>query len=352
LSEKTLIIHQGALGDVILTFPAIQCLKEERNTSVVLLCKDQVGGIARALKIVDGHLPVESARFCALFSRELRHDMKGFLRDYDTIVLVGFSSEMEKGIRENHSGETCRIAPRPPAGEETHVAVHVIKQMQAEGLLRSTGNLRLQIGGFGLCKSGPLLRRKGTIQNGKPKSEQRVSLSCQGAIDERESRQPENILVIHPGSGSRRKEWPLENFIEVAVALSRRSPENVTLLIGPAEKNFLSLVREEAMGRFPIYEVEALAQVMTLMGSSRCFVGNDSGLTHMAAFMGVPTVAIFGPSSPRRWSPVGPRTKVLRGDADCVPCFEMEEANCENPKCLNEVSVEMVLEAMGYGGGN
>jgi hypothetical protein len=327
-------------------------LKEERNTSVVLLCKDQVGEIARALEIVDGHLPIEGARFCALFSRELSHDLKRFLRDYDTIVLVGFSSEMEKGIRENHRGKTCRITPRPPAGEETHVAIHVIKQMQAEGLLRNTGNLRLQIGGFGLYKSGPLLRRKSRIQNGKPRGEQRVSLPCQGAIDERESRQSGNILVIHPGSGSKRKEWPLENFIEVAVAFSRGSSEDVVLLIGPAEKDLLALAREEARGRFSVYEVEALAQVMTLMGSSRCFIGNDSGLTHMAAFIGVPTVAIFGPSSPMRWSPVGPRTKVLRGDADCVPCFEMEEANCENPRCLNEVSVEMVLEAMGYGGEN
>lgn len=319
---------------------------------MVLLCKDQVGAMARALKIVDGHLPIEHARFCALFSHELCHDMKGFLADYDTIVLVGFSSEMEKGIRENHSGKTCRIAPRPPAGEESHVAIHVIKQMRVEGLLRNTGNLRLQIGGFGLYKSSPSVRRMTTIQNGNPKGDQRVLISYQGAIDQRETRQSGNIVVIHPGSGSRRKEWPLENFIEMAAALSRRRSEDVAFLIGPAETDLLSPVMEQAKGRFSVHQMETLSQVMALMKISKCFVGNDSGLTHLAAYMGVPTVAIFGPSSPRRWSPVGPRTKILRGNGDCVPCFEMEEANCEDPRCLNEVSMEMVLKAMGYGVGN
>jgi len=73
---------------------------------------------------------------------------------------------------------------------------------------------------------------------------------------------------------------------------------------------------------------------------------HDSGVTHLVSFMNTPTIAIFGPSSAKRWAPLGGVVKILRGDVDYEPCFETENANCDNPQCLSGVTIDMVLEAM------
>jgi ADP-heptose:LPS heptosyltransferase len=69
----------------------------------------------------------------------------------------------------------------------------------------------------------------------------------------------------------------------------------------------------------------------------RALVGNDSGVTHLAALAGAPFVAIFGPSDPLRWAPRksgGGKGRVLREKTDCLPCFELESKNCDSPACL------------------
>jgi ADP-heptose:LPS heptosyltransferase len=317
--EKTLVFHQGALGDVVLSFPAIQRLKEERGMAVTLLCQDEIGRMACALNIVEDHLPIEGARFAALYSPELSHDLKALLRLYETLVLVGFPSDVEAGLRQNFRGKTFGITARPPAEEETHVAVHVIEQMEAKGLLTPRSG---SLGGEGI---GPLAFPRGNTG---------------------EKRRSRDVLLIHPGAGSRRKRWPLERFLSVAAAISQTGSTQVALVIGPAERDLLSMIRKEAGDRISVHEVERLSQVMALMGCSKCFLGNDSGLSHMAACMGIPTVTVFGPSSAKRWSPLGPSTKVLQGDVDCVPCFERQEANCEEPQCFSRVTAEAVLQAI------
>ncbi|MDY6989392.1 MAG: glycosyltransferase family 9 protein [Thermodesulfobacteriota bacterium] len=318
MSEKILVVHQGALGDVILGLPALRSLKEERDASVVLLCKDQVGRVAHEFKIVEASFPIERGRFSRLFSNDIGRDMRDFLSGYDTIVLIGLSPEVQGGLKQHYGGQICTITPRPPAEEETHVAVHIARQLQTRGLLR----------------------------HGRSRDGKRGSLFDCPAKDLGENRGTGDVVLIHPGAGSMRKRWPLENFIQVAAATRQMPLTEVAFLIGPAERDLLPLVMKQARGKFPVHEVEELSQVMALMNISRCFVGNDSGLTHLAAFKGLPTVAIFGPSSPKRWRPVGGATAVLRRDVDCVPCFELAETNCDNPQCLNGVSVEMVLEAV------
>jgi heptosyltransferase-3 len=339
MTEKILVIHQGALGDVILSFPALVSLKVERGASVDILCKDQVGRMAHEFGIVDARFPVESARFSALFSKDMNPDMRGFVSPYDTILLIGFSGDLEMAMKQHYRGQSCRITPRPPAEEQTHVAIHLTRQLQKEGLLRKVGNC-------GLGKPDLLLPRNARIQHGQSKIEQGVSLFDWPAGHEDESEPSTNRLLIHPGAGSKRKRWPLKHFVQLADAVSQMAFADVVFLLGPAETELLPLVKKEAGGGFRVCQAENLAQVTALMKASRCFVGNDSGLTHLAAFWGLPTVAIFGPSSPRRWSPVGVATQVLRGDADCLPCFELADTNCDDPHCLKGVSVDMVLEAI------
>jgi ADP-heptose:LPS heptosyltransferase len=327
MMEKILVIHQGALGDLVLNFPALVSLKQEKKASVALLCSSDPGKTAYELNVVDAHFSLESARFCSLFHEEMTPVVKEFMSDYDTIILISFSDAIESYLRQNHGGKVHKISPRPPVEEETHVALHIIRQLETKGLLAECG---LRIADCGMwTRSGACAKSK--IQN--PKSEMRD-------LPEK------NLIIMHPGAGSPRKRWPVENFIRVATIISGMNLAEVVFVVGPAESDLAPLVNARANGCFRVHEVCDLSRLMALVRQARCFVGNDSGVTHLAACMGTPTVVIFGPSSPKRWSPVGRARKVLRGAADCVPCFEMDAVNCKDPQCLNGVSVDMVLDAV------
>jgi heptosyltransferase-3 len=330
MSEEILVIHPGALGDVLLSFPALVALKGKRGTRLAMLCKDQVGKVACDLQVAAVHFPVESARFCGLFAKEMSHDMKAFIDCYDTIVSIGFSEDISHHIGQHHRGRTYGITPRPPAGEEVHVAGHITRQFEIKGLLRKSGDCR---------------RWEAKTEDGKSDVGARVSSSGHPGMEETKGLREKDLVLIHPGAGSPRKRWALDNFMTVALAMRDRNSANVVFLLGPAESDLLPLVKKQVEGKCPIHAIEDLSEVVALMKATRCFIGNDSGLAHLAAMMGVPTVAIFGPSSPKRWRPLGKAVKVLRGVADCAPCFETEKANCDAPQCLSGVSLDRVLEA-------
>jgi len=106
-----------------------------------------------------------------------------------------------------------------------------------------------------------------------------------------------NRVIIHPGSGSPAKCWP--GFEELANQL----PDSV-VLIGPCETIFqTNRPRLEGLG---------LQAVSEEIRSCRAFIGNDSGITHLAAYWGCPTIALFGPTDPRIWGPIGRRVTILR----------------------------------------
>lgn len=111
-----------------------------------------------------------------------------------------------------------------------------------------------------------------------------------------ESVKSRGTVVLHPFSGSARKNWPLQGYRELAKLL----PGPVEWLAGP-EEQLADAVRIEDLGE--------LARWLT---GARAYVGNDSGITHLAAAVGVPTVAIFGPTEPTVWSPRGENVKMVR----------------------------------------
>ena len=81
------------------------------------------------------------------------------------------------------------------------------------------------------------------------------------------------------------------------------------------------------------------------------FVGNDSGVSHLSAFLGLPTVVIFGPSDPARWAPVGNYVRIVGPntpdeDTQCKPCFEIEDGSCDTRECLEHISSTQVIKAL------
>jgi ADP-heptose:LPS heptosyltransferase len=119
---------------------------------------------------------------------------------------------------------------------------------------------------------------------------------------------PDRFLAVHPGSGSASKSWPADRFARMLDALG---VDRFLLVEGPADAEAAGGLRTrkgavDARGLAPRLLGAVLAQ-------AAAYVGNDSGVTHLAAAWGAPTVALFGPTDPGVWSPVGPRVTIVRG---------------------------------------
>ncbi len=132
---------------------------------------------------------------------------------------------------------------------------------------------------------------------------------------------PPGFLALHPGSGSPGKNWPAESFLAIATALS---PRRAWLLVqGPADAA-LSTPPEAVVAReLPLRVLGAL------LARAGLYVGNDSGVSHLAAAWGAPTLALFGPSDPEVWSPLGPRVKTLRAAGGSMTDLKVEQVRAE-----------------------
>jgi hypothetical protein len=119
---------------------------------------------------------------------------------------------------------------------------------------------------------------------------------------------PDGFLAVHPGSGSPSKSWPADRFSRLVDALAA---PRFLLVEGPADAQAAAALRAS-------HQAAVVARGLTprilgaVLARAGAFVGNDSGVSHLAAAWGAPTVALFGPTDPGVWSPVGPRVTIVR----------------------------------------
>jgi ADP-heptose:LPS heptosyltransferase len=121
-------------------------------------------------------------------------------------------------------------------------------------------------------------------------------------------------VVIHPGSGGAHKCWRLDNFLSVARILAKEGVE-VVFLFGPAEvERFDASAINEIRMLGSLLTDLPLSDVLAVLSCSRGYLGNDSGITHLAAAVGIRTVVVFGPTDPVVYAPIGPAVTILRSD--------------------------------------
>lgn len=312
-AKKLLIIHQGALGDFVLTFPALIQLKAA-FPQIDVLCQSKLAKLARKLDLVDNGYALESALFASLYADHIsRVDarVKNLLCAYDRIILFSYSRQLETMLNHISGAGVHRISPRPAPDETIHVAAYMIQRLQAAHLLAED---RPAMAYFPNRYSAPA------------------------------SEKTSSMVLLHPGSGSRKRNWPLPNFLRLAemLRLENRRPE---FLLGPAEADLAQELAPTAGRDIKRHIVSDLQQVLKLISQAGALIGNDSGISHLAAFTGLPTVAIFGPSNPEQWRPVGRAVAVVKSDLDCAPCTAYDQKNCDAQACLDAISPEMVAAA-------
>ena len=125
---------------------------------------------------------------------------------------------------------------------------------------------------------------------------------------------PAGPLVVHPGSGGREKCWPRDRFAAVIDRL-REAGRDVRVVLGEAEAERWSAAELAHWQQHHDAAVcTTLTQLLDPLDRAAAYLGNDAGPTHLAAQLGLPTTALFGPTDPRLWAPRGPAVTVLAPD--------------------------------------
>ncbi|HEY4388089.1 MAG TPA: glycosyltransferase family 9 protein [Ktedonobacteraceae bacterium] len=284
--KRVLVMRPGALGDALLVFPVIQALRrryavEKSKIEVTLVSHPAIRELARTWDVAERTDDYGAVIWSELFSptgiRSPR--LREELAQID--LAICWLRDSEGLVERNLRMAGCRqvvIAPGRPA-EETHK--HIVRYLG-------------QTLGLEVDERAQFTLASGLIPDQQEKNEGR------------------RVVAIHPGSGGERKCWPLEKFVEVIDELRRREIA-VLLLSGPAEQERieqLSRLLGQAKG-LRMLENAPLLEVCQELQQCCCYLGNDAGMTHLAALLGMPTLVLFGPSDPRMWRPVGVRVSVI-----------------------------------------
>jgi ADP-heptose:LPS heptosyltransferase len=178
----------------------------------------------------------------------------------------------------------------PPDGTKGPVSCFISKQLRACGWETQEVSLRLD----------PLAEAVSRME---------VVLSGKGVARE------DSFLVLHAGSGGRKKIWPFAGWRMLLTQRVREWPVKLVTVLGPADdpvRDFVHEMEEEAGLR--VIEGLDLPLLAALLARASAYLGHDSGVTHLAAAMGTQTLALFGPTSPEIWAPVGENVRVMRLD--------------------------------------
>ena len=313
--KDILVWHQGALGDLLLSLPAVYSIKKYFASSRLhLISRTDLAGVIVASGIADEVSSNEKAMYADFFREDsLPATASEFLRKMHAAFV--FMKRKDKAFMKNLRKHVpfCRsVSTVPQQGERVHVASFQLGELQREGI-SSSGTPRLRV-------APPV-----GIGGGRP------------------------IVTIHPGSGGKWKRWDLRGFVDVMDALAKIGPYRFLVLLGPAERG----MREEC-GRListrnipaDIVSDRPIPYIASLLAMSSLFVGSDSGITHLASMIGTPSVAVFGPTDPALWGPLGPGVRIVKSGCTCFPCSEAASLSCpEGLRCLKDVKPQDVLKA-------
>ena len=153
------------------------------------------------------------------------------------------------------------------------------------------------------------------------------------------------IALIHPAAAFATKQWATENFARVAESLAERGLTPVAIA-GPNEQEIIKTLRDAASVSIASLDL-SLPEVAALAARSQIFVGNDSGIAHIAAAVGTPSVVIFGSSNIAHWHPWNKAAaEVVYEELPCQPCHGYYCEKFPQPECILRVPVERVLTAI------
>jgi ADP-heptose:LPS heptosyltransferase len=296
MSERILAVHPGALGDVVLLGRLLERLEGE----VTLVAGGEKAKLLEALGVAGRGLEFQSLAMEELFVEDLPETSRlaGQLGGpYDRLISAFAAGDLRaegRLIALSGAGQGAFVPIRPEEGFDGH-------------LLDLWSDL---LGLPDVDQDAPAWEI--------PEQGQAQAMRLWGP----------GRIVIAPGSGGTFKCWPLERFEAVAEALQGRGDKPLFLL-GPVELDTWPPKLVERLRRhWDLAGPVELMDLAALLSVSQGYIGNDSGVSHLAGAVGAATVAIFSPTRPEHFRPVGPRVRIVEGTT------------------LESIEVDQVLEAL------
>ncbi len=158
----------------------------------------------------------------------------------------------------------------------------------------------------------------------------------------RHSLEGSQVLIVAPGSGAEEKNWPLPSFFSVIGWWRDQIGGEAVVVLGPVEEERDGLESILQPG-CKVARGLSLAELAAIIARGDLYLGNDSGVTHIAAALGIATVAIFGPSDVQKWRPQGKRVRILKHDIECAPCSVVAMKSCGHRSCLRALKPAEVI---------
>lgn len=155
------------------------------------------------------------------------------------------------------------------------------------------------------------------------------------------------VIGVHPASGNQLRQWPVEHFASLIDLLVTRLPVHVAIIGGPDESDLAGAVLARVKHKAAVWSLvglHKLSELPDVLQSFALFVGNNSGPKHVAAGLGVPTVAVHSAVvSTEEWGPLGPNAVAIRKDMNCAPCYRAALEDCHrNLACMRDITPEDV----------
>jgi ADP-heptose:LPS heptosyltransferase len=327
-SAPILIIHQGALGDLMMSLPALYSLRLfQEGSSWTLAGNTEALSLLHHRFYAQEIVSIHQKEWALLFQEEkdLPDSFRRYLSSFEKVYM--FSTRQQglliRGLKWAGLEKVIWI-PSFPDGE---------KGITLETLQREVLD----------SENIPWEKTEKYIFPAREDIEEARKL-LGGYRNDAGSRP---LWAIHPGSGSPHKNWPVERFLETVEILRDRYQVQPIFLLGPVEQESGLILNSEIQAReWPVIRGLPLPLLAGVLSLCAGYLGNDSGVSHLAAALGVPTVVLFGPTDPAFWSPQGSAVRILKPSIPCAPCDRETMRSCPTKTCLDGLKIQQVLEVI------
>ena len=277
--SRILVIRGGAIGDFILTLPAIRLLRDAfPSAHLEILGYKHIVALAEMSGYADAARSIEYGPLSSFFQRDaaLSPELIEYFRGFQQVVSYLFDPDETLATNLRRAGVQKLITGSPKITGREHAARQLARPLESLALHLDDPAPRI-------------------VPNEPRKIDSALS-------------------AIHPGSGSESKSWPIERFAALAQSLLQRDEKQRLLLVaGEADEAPLAhLKRVLPNDRFRVAQNLPLPALANLLQNCSYFIGHDSGVSHLAAAVGTPSLLLFGPTDPAIWAPQNPQVRVLR----------------------------------------
>ncbi len=332
--RRILVVRLRSIGDTVLATPSLFALRRfVPQARIDILLEDWVAPVLEGSELVDEviTIPRHSNAARARVARELHranYDVAYNLHGGTTATFltratgarhrVGFNNYQYARLHNHVSPSPLDVWQRPQ--------LHSVEQQLA------------------------LIGWTGVPVSDRPPTKLTIRSAATAAISQRlrdkDILDHQSIALIHPAAAFATKQWATENFARVVEKVSARGFLPVAV-VAPNEKPLLQSLINAATVQMVGFDDLSLPEIAALAARAKLFIGNDSGIAHIAAAVATPCVVIFGSSNIAHWRPwTTAANEVVREEMSCQPCHGYFCAEYEKPECILRVPIDRVVGAV------